>query len=160
MVRWFKSAIRPSLAIEIPLDCATSFTRNLSICVLSLLYLRLFVIISDALTYGYAQCMLCIEYILLSDIYSLALKEGRIQGMKQETIVLSLVLTTPDHKPAYELSIGNSEPGRACELLSVEQASKNALVDFVRKLYRTAQEMGLLAEQYNPCLFAGRLESV
>src|SRR5437870_4588196 len=73
MVRWFKSAIRPSLAIDIPFSLATSLTRKRSMCVLSLLCFR--GIVTFLLTYVHPHCMLCSEYILLIAAYTLTLTE-------------------------------------------------------------------------------------
>jgi hypothetical protein len=76
----------------------------------------------------------------------------------KDTIVLSVALTSPDLQAAYELSTADSD--KACNLLSVGQVDETALVEFIRRLYQTAKDTGLLNEQYSPCLIAGRMEVV
>jgi len=76
--------------------------------------------------------------------------------MNQETIVLSIVLTGIEHYPAFELAQETED----CGLLSLAPFApldEQALTNFVKQLYRRAQEAGVWGTVGSPKLLAGSI---
>ena len=80
-------------------------------------------------------------------------KEG-VNDMK--TVLVSIALTGKEHRPAFEAI--PVLPG-GVRHIQVSPTTEDALVDYVRKLYREAQETGIVGTG-EEMLIAGRMEEL